>query len=194
MRQGKWRARSLVLVGLTALAVLAFGASSAGAKVIGQEHFSGTDSFSFDDCGFTLDVESEFSGHALLRVDKTGQAFLEVSNLAYRDVLTNPETGKWFVQRGKRLFHDIKATQVDGTIYEFVAIEAGQPFVIEDSTGKVVVRDRGVIRYTYLFDTLGDGMPGGEFLELLDASVRGPHEGFGDDFDFCELAAELTGA
>ena len=186
----KW----LVMAGLTALTVLAIGAGTAGAKVIEQQHYSGTDSFSFDDCGFTLDVESEFSGHALLHVDKTGQAFLEVENLRYRDVLTNPETGKWFVQRGKRLFHDIKATQVDGTIYEFVAIEAGQPFVIEDSTGEVVIRDRGVIRSTYLFDTLGDGTPGGEFLEEVDLSVHGPHPGFADDFPFCEIAAELTGA
>jgi hypothetical protein len=98
------------------------------------------------------------------------------------------------VQRGKGLFHDTKATQTSGTIYEFVAIEAGQPFVIADSTGKVVVRDRGVIRTRYLFDTLGDGTPGGVFLEAIDISVHGPHPGFAEDFPFCEIAAELTGA
>jgi len=186
----KW----LVMAGLTALTVLAIGAGTAGAKVIEQQHYSGTDSFSFDDCGFTLDVESEFSGRFLLRVDKGGQAFLVLDNFEHRDVLTNAETGQWFVIRGNGLFHEIKATQVDGTIYEFVSIEAGQPFVIEDSTGEVVIRDRGVIRSTYLFDTLGDGTPGGEFLEEVDLSVHGPHPGFADDFPFCEIAAELTGA
>lgn len=187
--RGKW-----LVAALAATAVLAFGGGPAAATVIGQEHYSGTDSFSFDDCGFTLDVESEFHGQALLRVDPTGQAFLVKDKFWYRDVVTNPDTGKWFVVRGNGLFHEIKATQVSGTIYEFVAVEAGQPFVIESSDGSVIVRDRGVIRHTYLFDTLGDGMPGGEFLEETGTVVNGPHPGFAPDFPFCEIAAELTGA
>ena len=44
---------------------------------IGQEHYSGTNSASFDDCGFVIDVESEFSRQGILfRVGKGGQAFL----------------------------------------------------------------------------------------------------------------------
>jgi hypothetical protein len=73
-----------------------------------------------------------------------------------------------------------------------VSIEAGQPFVIEDADGKVVLRDRGVIRNTYLFDTLGDGQTGGSFVEELKFVVRGPHPSF--DADQCAIAAELTGA
>ena len=187
--RGKWLVSTLAV-----LAVLAFGAGPAAATVIGQEHYSGTDSFSFDDCGFTLEVQSEFYGQALLRVDQTGQAFLVKDKFWYRDVMTNPETGKWFVVQGNGLFHDIKATQISGTVYEFEAIEAGQPFAILDSAGNVVVRDRGVIRHTYLFDTLGDSMPGGEFIEETGTVVHGPHPGFAEDFPFCEIAAELTGA
>lgn len=186
------RARWLVAA-LAVMAVMGFGGPAA-ATVIGQEHYSGTDSFSFDDCGFTLDVQSEFHGQALLRVDPGGEAFLARDKFWFRDVFTNPETGKWFVIRGNALFHEIKATQVSDTVYEFVAIEAGQPFILEDSAGNVIVRDRGVIRHTYLFDTLGDGLPGGEFVEETDTVVRGPHPGFGDDFPFCEIAADLTGA
>jgi len=173
---------------------LAFGAGMAGATVIGQEHYSGSDSFSFDDCGFTLDVESEFHGQALLRIDAAGQAFFVNDKYWFRDVLTNADTGQRFVVRGNGLYHEIQATVVGGTIYEFVAIEAGQPFVIEDSAGNVVLRDRGVIRFTFLFDTLGDGTPGGVFIEETGAVVHGPHPGFADDFPFCEIAAELTGA
>jgi hypothetical protein len=189
--------RSFAAVGLTALAVLvllAFGTRPAGATVIGQEHYSGTDSFSFDDCGFTLDVESTFHGHALLRVLAGGQAFLATDKYWYEDVYTNPDTGGSFVIRGNALFHETKGTLVEGNIYEFVQIEAGQPFVVYDSDGNVVVRDRGVIRSTILFDTLGDSQPGGELVEVLHTSVSGPHPGFADDFDFCGLAAELTGA
>jgi hypothetical protein len=170
------------------------GASPAAATVVESGFYSDTDSFSFDDCGFTLDVESEFSGHFVVRADKGGQAFYGKDNFSYRDVYTNPETGGWFVVRGNALFSEIKATQVSGNIYEFVAIEAGQPFVIEDSAGNVIVRDRGVIRHTALLDTLGDGEPGAEFIEETHTSVRGPHPGFAEDFPFCEIAAELTGA
>jgi hypothetical protein len=182
------------LAALAVIALLVLGASPAAATVVESGFYSDTDSFSFDDCGFTLDVESEFSGHFVVRADKGGQAFYGKDNFSYRDVYTNPETGGWFVVRGNALFSEIKATQVSGNIYEFVAIEAGQPFVIEDSAGNVIVRDRGVIRHTALLDTLGDGEPGAEFIEETHTSVRGPHPGFAEDFPFCEIAAELTGA
>lgn len=179
---------------LMAFAAVLLGAATASATVIEQQHYSGTDSFSFDDCGFTLEGQSEFHGQYLLRVDQTGQAFLEHHKFWFREVITNPETGKWFVVSGNGLFHQIEATQVIGTIYEYVAIEAGQPFTIEDSAGKVIVRDRGVIRQTILFDTLGDSTPGGVFLGETDTVLHGPHPGFADDFSFCEIAAQLTGA
>jgi hypothetical protein len=176
------------------LALMAVVAGSAAATVIGQEHYSGTDSFSFDDCGFTLDVQSAFYGQVLLRVDKGGEAFLVKDKFWFRDVYTNRDTKQWFVVRGNALFHEIKATQVSGTIYEFVAVEAGQPFVLEDSAGNIIVRDRGVIRHTALFDTLGDGQPGARFIAETDTDVHGPHLGFADDFPFCAIAAQLTGA
>jgi hypothetical protein len=185
---------NMMLVGLATVAALVFWGGPAAATVIGQAHYSGTDSFSFDDCGFTLDGESTFYGQALLRVDKGGEAFFVKDTFWYRDVLTNPDTGKWFVVRGHGVFHEIKATLVSGTIYEFVAIEAGQPFILEDAKGNVIARDRGVIRHTALFDTLGDGTPGAEFIEETSTVVHGPHPGFADDFPFCEIAAELTGA
>lgn len=45
-----------------------------------------------------------------------------------------------------------------------------------------------------VFDTLGDDVPGGIVIEELESSVHGPHPGFAEDFPFCEIAAELTGA
>jgi hypothetical protein len=137
----------------------------ASATVIERDHYSGTNTYTVTDCDFTLEGQSEFHGKALLRVVKPGEAFLVRDKFWFRDVLTNPDTGKWFVIRGNGLYHEIKRTLVSGTIFQFVAIEAGQPLVIEDSSGRVVVRDRGVIRHTFLFDTLGDGEPGGDFIE-----------------------------
>ena len=165
--------RSLLVCAVTA--ALGVASAPAAATVFDRVHYSGTEEFSDDGCGFPLDIDSSFRGQALLRIDKTGQAFLDKNAFHFRDVHTNPDTGQWFVVRGHGLYHDIRATRVEGNVYEFTAIEAGQPFVIEDSDGDVVVRDRGVIRTTYLFDTLGDGAPGGAFLEDLQTSVHGPH-------------------
>ena len=62
-------------------------------------------------------------------------------------------------------------------------------------TGRIVSRDRGVIRETYLFDTLGDATPGGLFLETLGLRVSGPHPllpgGFFDGDAFCAIVRPL---
>ena len=186
--------RTLLGAALGSMALLGFGVAQAEATVMDRVHFSGSESFTIEDCEFPLQGESTFEGQAHLRVDKGGEAFLQEAAFSFRDVITNPETGLWFVVRGHMQAHEIKATQVEGTVYEFVAIQAGQPFVIEDSAGNVLVRDRGVIRETFLFDTLGDGMPGGMFLESTSFVVHGPHPGLAEDFPYCEIAAQLTGA
>lgn len=63
-----------------------------------------------------------------------------------------------------------------------------------DITGQVVLRDVGLIEVSYLFDSLGDGAPGGAFLEEPQlVRVAGPHPGFEDTFDFCVLADQLIG-
>jgi hypothetical protein len=183
----------LVALTCAAVAVLLIGGPAAGAKIYDRGTYSGTDEFTDNECGFPLEVDSTFSGKFQLRVLKGGQAFLARDNFSYRDVITNPETGGWFVVRGNGSFHEIKGTHVEGDIYKFVAVESGQPFVIEDANGKVIVRDRGAVRATALFDTLGDGMPGGDLLEEQ-IDIRGPHPSYDEDFPFCEIAAELTGA
>ncbi len=44
-------------------------------------------------------------------------------------------------------------------VFTFVTHEAGQPFVVEDMFGRVVLRDRGVITTSYVFDTLWGQRP-----------------------------------
>jgi hypothetical protein len=171
---------------------LAFAVAGAGANVIEQQDYSDVDSFTLNDCGFVLEGVAETSGHLLFRVDRTGQVFLAKDTYSFRTTLTNPATGRAFFLRGQGVYHEIAATPLGGTLYEVVAIEAGVPFTIVDSTGRVVLRDRGAIRITYLFDSYGDGTPGGETVDVVDVVVHGPHPSF--DTDFCQLAAELTGA
>jgi hypothetical protein len=192
MKYFSWKARTFVAAALSAAIALVLAVGQATATVIEHRHFSGTDSASFDDCGFTLQVESEFSGELVVRADKGGEVFLKVRREEFRDVVTNPATGLWFVIRGHVLLNETKATLVSGTVYEVVSVEAGQPFEIVDSAGNVIVLDRGMIRQTYLFETLGDGQPSGDVVAITDVVAHGLFPGF--DADFCAIAAELTGA
>lgn len=68
----------------------------------------------------------------------------------------------------------------------------GQPLVIEDSDGNVVLRDRGRITYRALFDTLGDGQPGGVVIEEEITGVSGQFPSLSEDF--CEIATDLIGS
>jgi len=184
--------RSIVAVITTG--VLLFGSAPAGATVFEKGHYSGTDSFSYDDCGFPVQVEVEFSGVFVIREGKhkNETAFFAHDNYSYRETHTNLDTGEFFVIYGNGNFIETKATRVEGSVFEFTGVNAGQVFTVEDSAGNVVLRDRGSIRETILFDTGGDEVPGGTFIESIDVQVNGPHPGF--DVDFCEIATDLIGS
>lgn len=183
----------MLAVALALAAASIVGTSPAGATVFDKGRFIEPYSFTYDDCGFPVSVEGTEQGRYRLRQGKgkTASVFFLQVTASYREVHTNTDTGEWFVVRAHRVFNEVKATRVQGTIFKFVAIEAGQPFVVENSSGEIVMRDRGVIRYTFLFDTLGDGVPGGVEVEFLGADVRGPHPGF--EGDFCDIATDLIG-
>jgi hypothetical protein len=179
---------------VTAVAMAAaVGGAPAGASVVEREHYSFTEEFSDAPCGYPLDVVFTVEGKLVIR-SEDGEAFRVKDTYSFRSVFTNPENGRWFVIRGHATIHDVKSTHVEGTIYEFVVNEAGQPLVLEDSEGNVIARDRGNVRHTVLFDTLGDGEPGGEILDEADPDLRGQFPTFDEDFSFCESVDELVGA
>jgi hypothetical protein len=164
------------------------------AKPIDGGTFSGTDSGT--ECG-RYARESTFSGWFTIK-DATpatdGQFFYFENRVEYTDVITNPETGAFFTVTGSSLFKEGQARLVEGDVFTYNTIEAGQPFVVTDMTGHVVLRDVGLIEVSYLFDSLGDGAPGGVGLEEPQVvRVAGPHPGFEDTFDFCVLADQLIG-
>jgi hypothetical protein len=107
---------------------------------------------------------------------------------------TNPATGEFVVVRGNGIVKEVQARQVEGSVVTFLVHEAGQPFVVEDSSGRVVLRDRGMITLSWVFDTLADNEPGGVFLEgPAVVRVSGPHPGFEEASDFCALMTSLIG-
>jgi hypothetical protein len=183
---------------LLAISLLAAcGAAPAHATVIDRGTFSGSESGVPEEiCGIALVRDSTFSGSFRIRVDKQsgGQAFFQRMNFTFRDVFTNPANHRSMTFAGHSVTNEIKATQVAGNVYEFTVVEAGQPFTVRDGAGNVVLRDRGVLRHRELFDTLGDGMPGGITLEDEIVAVGGPHPGFDQtEEEFCAMVTALVG-
>jgi hypothetical protein len=179
---------------LAAVTVLVFmvGAIPAGATIFERGEYGEPYSFTYDDCGFEVAVEGEFSGQFIIRTgkNKDESAFFLHDQFQFSEVHTNVDTGEWFRVRGHATFQEVQGTRVEGTIFRFEAIVAGQR-VVENSDGEVVLRDRGAIRFSILFDTLGDDEPGGVLIEEFEPQVRGPHPGF--NTDFCEIVTELIG-
>ncbi len=159
----------------------------AGATIVESGRFVDTFTDSYDDCGFPIQVEGAARGQYWIRAgtgDLAGVFFLH-SNVTFEEVHT--ANGKTYTLRGHRAYNEMRAEVIDGSIVQLTSIEAGQPFAIYDEGGNLVLRDRGVIQITYLFDTQGDDVPGGEFVELLDVRLAGPHPGF--VMDFAEICA-----
>ena len=170
---------ALLSIGLTAGPV--------GATVILSERYADDYGFSFDDCGFWVDVAGHDEGVAHIRVGKgeLDTAFFLHNNYAFSETWTNRDTGVWVTVSGNGLFQETRATHIDGILFAFRSINAGQPFVVRDQHGTLVIRDRGVVRQEIIFDTLGDHTPGGEFISEVSFAVAGPHPGM--DLDLCSL-------
>ena len=136
-----------LLIALGVIAGSAFAVGTVDAKPLEREHYSGTDSFSFDDCGFQIDGETTFSGLFMLKQGRRGDPtpyFFD--NYEYETVYTNPATGAWFTQSGNGLYKDLQIVNVAGTVYTFEVIEVGRPFEVRDMDGNLVVKDRGHLR------------------------------------------------
>jgi hypothetical protein len=185
-----------LLVALSFIGGSAFAVGTVHADPPG-EHYSGSESFSFDDCGFRIDAVTTFSG---LFINKGGRhgvtdAPYIMDNYRFDNVYTNPATGAWFTISGNGMAKDLHIVNVSGTVYSIEFIESGQPVVVRDMNGKVVVRDRGHILFRVQIDTLGDPdiendveVPG--TFEVV--AVNGPHPVL-DGVDLCQVARDLIG-
>jgi hypothetical protein len=168
------------------LAAFAF-AVPAQAAPLERENYSGTDSFDIDVCGFSIHDEVTFEGVFMLKAPESpGAPPRYFDNYDTREVLT--ANGRTAYLNHQGLYKDLRIRHVEGTIYEFTAIETGQPWVLRDQDGNVLIRDRGLLRTQFQVDTLGDTdldndvFIDGTFSLLKDA---GRHDAF--YLDFCEI-------
>jgi len=168
-----------------ALGVLVPTAAAAGP--LDREHYSGTDSFDFADCGFNVHEDVTFEGVFMLKAPtRPGAPPRYFDNYSVVETLT--ANGKTITIEHEGLYKDLHATLVGGTIYQFTAIETGQPFVVRDASGGRIIFDRGRLMTTFQVDTQGDSdlsndvFIDGTFELLAD---NGRHPGFYLD-DLCE--------
>jgi hypothetical protein len=169
---------------LLAVAVAALTVAPAAQATIFDRFRLVDEPYSFQDeiCGIEVQIEGTVTGTITLRTGKgkLATAFFEHDNLAFSETWT-AASGRFVTVTGNPNFNEVKAVPLGGNLFRFTAVEAGQPFRLYDSQGNLLLRDRGVIRFTAVFDTLGDDIPGGVLIEELEPSVRGPHPGFADE-------------
>jgi hypothetical protein len=160
------------------------------------ERFRVVDEYSFEAeiCGIDVQIEGTATVAGRIRTGKgeLATAFFEHVNVDYSETWT-AANGRFVTVTGNLLFNEVKAEPLGDNLFRFTAVTAGQPFQLYDSDGNLVLRDRGVIRFSFIFDTLGDATPGGVVIEEFEPSVRGPHPGFFDETLCPVLVPLLTG-
>jgi hypothetical protein len=162
----------------------------AQAAPIERENYSGSDSFDFDDCGFTIHEDVTFEGVFMLKAPRTPGAPPRLfDNYEVHETLT--ANGRTLTIDHQGLYKDLHITLVGGTVYQFESMEAGRPFTMRDDAGQVLYRDRGLLKSTFQVDTLGDtDLDNDVFVEdsfeLL--ADNGAHPGF--YIDFCEVVED----
>lgn len=186
--------RSLAVTAGLAGLLLGMGAPVAQAKApIEVNHFNVTFDDTFSDCGLDLYGSTTVQGTDTIRpAPGSNQAFLSANQVRGVDTLyldagegKNP-SGDFVTVAFHARFLEQKATLVTGSVYTFRQVENGQ-FTMRSSDGTRLLRGNYHVKITLVFDTLGDGVPGG--IELSSAEVV--HENASGDF--CDtLVAVLT--
>jgi hypothetical protein len=187
--------RRIAPVATLATLLVMGGAAPAHATLFDRFHFAFTDSVQEDVCGIDARIDTDLRGSVVLRYVNDGrdQAFVGHGTINGSDTFTNLANGESFRIEFRIREGDLTGRHVEGDIYEFTGTTVGVERVV-DGDGHLVLRDAGQFRQTYLFDTLGDGMPGGEFVGDPSVSVRGPHPlSEMDDAAFCDMVHDLIG-
>lgn len=193
--------RRLVLICALVLASCLLVAPSSQARGGLEVYDEGTydEPYAYDDdeCEFPLRVEGRTWGRYKNYVvpDSDRQAFLAHDWYHWRETVTNPANGKKLHLSGRGYFREVRARHVEGTVWDFISIDSGVPYVIRDARGRVILADHGKIVIKQRFDTLGDGVPGGEPVgDPIVLRIRGSFPSYEPDFDYCAIAAKYLDA
>lgn len=141
-------------------------------------------------CG--IEVTTIFTNQGTFHIragkGKNAGTFFVHNNYDISETLTNDD-GDFVTLEQNGLYKDVKATHVGGSIFEFVSSEQ-RLVTLRNSAGQTLLNEPGRYVQTYLFDTLGDDEPGGDFLVLLEERFSPPVQT--EEDVFCGLVlAEL---
>jgi len=182
------RRQLATLAAIPALLTMGMAAPAhAAAPLENHAPYSGSDEFS--DCGY--DGHSTWWGESTILDTNpalSGQFFRFTDRYNFRDTLTNPDTGKYVVLSGTGVFKELQPKTEDGQVFTYVSYDVGR-FTISDAAGHVLVKETGQVDTSWVFDTRGDGAPGGDVLDEQITHLAGPHPTFAEDFDFCGLVS-----
>jgi len=89
---------------------------------------------------------------------------------------------------GTGVFKELQPKTQDRQVFTYVTYDVGR-FTITDSAGRVLAKETGLVGTSWVFDTGGDGAPGGNVLDEQLTRLSGPHPTFAEDFDFCGLVS-----
>jgi hypothetical protein len=186
--------RLLGLLFASAIAALAVAPGAQGAIFDRMRFVDAPYAFEEEICGIKVQIDGTVSGHSKVRTGKgdVATAFFEHTNAAYSETWT-AANGRSVTVTGNANFNEVKAVPLGGSVFRFTQVEAGQAFRLYDAQGNLLMRDRGAIRFTVDFDTLGDATPGGILIAELEPSVRGPHPSFYDETLCPVLVPQLAG-
>jgi hypothetical protein len=148
-----------------------------------------------DRCGFPVHIDGRSRERFVSYTvpGSSGQAFLEHRWYAFRETITNPATGRTMEVSGRASHREVTAAHVAGDRWQLIGVEHGQPFVVRDATGRVVLADGGIMVTRSVQDTLGDGRPSSEELEHEVVTTFGRFPSMADGFDYCALVTRLVG-
>ncbi len=186
--------RSLAVTAGLAGLLLGMGAPVAQAKApIEVEHFDVTFEDTDSDCGLDLFASTTVQGTSTIRpAPGSDQAFLGADQVRGVETIYldagegNNPSGDFATVAFHARFLEQKATLVEGNVYRFRQVENGQ-FTMRSSDGSRLLRGNYHVRISVLFDTGGDGQPGGTVIDVVEVF----HENA--SADYCDtLVAALT--
>ena len=187
------RSRFAVVVAGIIVAVFLTSAFPAEARVLERQRYSG--SFSVDEvnCGRRQHIEGTFTGVSMLKAPRADLPPRLLDNYDIHEVFTEAG-GDGYIIDQTGLYSDLQVRHVRGSLYRYTAINAGQVFTIRTLGGKAVYRNRGLLKFTFLVDTLGDSDYGNDvFLEdtLRLLRVAGKHPILtASDEEYCAVIDE----
>ena len=184
---GEGRRGRLVLAFATAVLSLATIVPAAFAQTGLRERYDIEWDFSHDDCGWTVEVTGGSTGtfHARIGKGDFASAFFFHDNYEWQETHVRSTDGATITLGGNGVFQEGRATLIEGTTYAFSSVNAGQLLIVRDSSGEILLRDRGSMKQTLVLDTLGDDVTGGIFIEEISFRLNGQYPS--EVTDYCTL-------